>query len=366
MRKKYLENTKRIVVKVGTKSITGNIKLDPAKIKSLVSQLAGLKKKKYEIVLVTSGAISAGIGELGLTESPRNIPEKQAAASIGQIALMAKYHDLFKSFKIKIGQILLTESDLKDRQKYLNAKNTLITLLRKYDVIPIINENDVVGIEEIIFGDNDELSALIANLVDADLLILLSDVDGFFYKGRVLQLVEKLSSDIMAAAGDRGDQFSTGGMKSKLNAVKISINSGIPVIIANHKKEDILKKVVSGKNEGTFFCPSEKGLSQKKRWLAYSVVSHGKILIDDGAKNALIEMGKSLLPGGIVKAEGRFNKGEPVDVCDKNGEPFGRGLVNYERGVVELIKGKKTEQIRSLLKEKFYTEVIHRDNLVIF
>lgn len=366
MRKECLQNVRRIVIKIGTKSLTHDIKIDADKIKKISSEIAALKKEKYEIVLVTSGAICCGIGELGLKVRPRNIPEKQAAASVGQIMLMTKYHDYFKSYNIKIGQVLLTESDLKDRKKYLNAKNSLITLIKKYDVIPIVNENDVVGIEEIIFGDNDELSALISNLIDADLLILLTDIEGFYYKGKLMKTVEKLTDELLGEAGEKTDQFSTGGMKSKLNAVRIAINSGIPTIIAKSSEKDILKRIINGEEIGTFFKPFEKGLSQKKRWLAYSVVSHGKIFVDDGAKEALVKRGKSLLPGGIIKAEGRFDKGEPVDVCDSEGNPFARGLINYERQTVEKIKRKKSGEIRSLLKDKFYTEVIHRDNLVIF
>ena len=366
MRKEHLKNIKRIVIKIGTKSLTSKIKIDSRKIKKLTGEIAELKKKGYEVVLVTSGAIGSGIGEMGLNTRPRNMPEKQAAASIGQIILMAKYHDCFKKHNVKIGQVLLTESDLKDRQKYLNARNTLVTLIKKYKVLPVVNENDVVGIDEIIFGDNDVLSALIANLIDADLLVLLSDIDGFYHKGELLKEVKCLTEEILQSAGDRGDQFSTGGMKSKLNAAKICLNAGIPVIIASSMKKNILNKIVSGEDEGTFFYPAKKYLSHKKRWLAYSVVSQGKVYIDTGAKDALVHKGKSLLASGVIKVNGKFEKGDPVDVCDEDGNVIGRGLVNYENEVIEKIKGKKTELIKELLKEKFYKEVIHRDNLVIY
>ncbi len=351
---------------MGTKSLTSDIKIDPAKIKKLTDEIAELKKQGYEVVLVTSGAISSGIGEMGLKSRPKNIPEKQAAASVGQIVLMTMYNDCFKKHDIKIGQVLLTEKDLKDRKKYLNASNTLVTLIKKYKVIPVVNENDVVGVEEIIFGDNDVLSALIANLIDADLLIMLSDIDGFYHKGGLLKEVKSLTEEILKSAGDKGDRFSTGGMRSKLNAAQICINGGIPVIIANSMKKSILNKIINGEQEGTFFYPSEKGLSHRKRWLAYSVVSKGNIYIDKGARDALVERGKSLLAGGIVKVKGKFEKGDPVDICEEKGSVIGRGLVNFENEVIDRIKGKKTEFIKKLLKEKFYQEVIHRDNLVIF
>ncbi len=366
MRKECLKDIKRIVIKAGTKSLTSKIRIDSKKIQKLTSEIAKLRNQGYEIVLVTSGAISSGVGEIGLKTRPRSMPEKQAAASIGQIVLMTRYHDCFKKYDLKIGQVLLTESDLKDRQKYLNAKNTLITLIKKYRVIPIVNENDVVGTEEIVFGENDVLSALIANLIDADLLILLSDIDGFYHKGELLKEVERLTEEILRSAGDRGDQFSTGGMRSKLNAAEICVNAGIPVIIANSRKKNILSRLVKGEEEGTFFYPPEKYLSHKKRWIAYSVVSKGSLYIDNGAKDALVHKGKSLLPGGIIKVKGRFDKGDPVDVCDEEENVIGRGIINYENEIVDKIKGKKTKLIKNQLKERFYEEVIHRDNLVIF
>ena len=366
MRKEYLKNIKRIVIKVGTKSLTSEIKIDTKKIQKLTGEIAELKNSGYEIVLVTSGAISSGVGEMGLKIRPTSMPEKQASASIGQIILMTEYHDCFKKYNIKIGQVLLTESDLRDRQRYLNAKNTLVTLIRKYKVIPIVNENDVVGIEEIIFGENDVLSALIANLIDANLLVLLSDIDGFYYKGELLKEVECLTEEILKSAGDKGDKFSTGGMQSKLNAAKICVNAGIPAVIANSMKENILRRIIKGEDEGTFFYPSRKHLSHKKRWIAYSVVSKGSIYIDEGAIDALKNKGKSLLPGGITRVKGKFNKGDPVDVCDNDGNVIGRGMVNYENEIINEIKGKKTRLIKDQLKENFYEEVIHRDNLVIY
>ncbi len=353
MRKAHLKNIKRIVIKVGTKSLTSEIKIDTKKIQKLTREIAELKNSGYEIVLVTSGAISSGVGEMGLKIRPTSMPEKQASASIGQIILMTEYHDCFKKYNVKIGQVLLTENDLKDRQRYLNAKNTLVTLIKKYKVIPIVNENDV-------------LSALIANLIDANLLVLLSDIDGFYYKGELLKEVRCLTEEILKSAGDKGDKFSTGGMQSKINAAKICMNAGIPAVIANSMKENILRRIIKGEDEGTFFYPSGKHLSHKKRWIAYSVVSKGSIYIDEGAIDALKNKGKSLLPGGITRVKGKFNKGDPVDVCDNDGNVIGRGMVNYENEIINEIKGKKTKLIKDQLKENFYEEVIHRDNLVIY
>jgi len=366
VREKYLRNLKRLAIKIGTKSLTGEIKIDASKIQKLTDEISLLKYNKFEIVLVSSGAISCGVGEMGLKNKPKSMPEKQAAASIGQITLMTMYQDYFKRHNIKIGQVLLVESDLKDRQKYLNAKNTLITLIKKFNIIPIVNENDVVGIEEIIFGENDVLSALIANLIDADLLILLSDIDGFIHKGELLRDVKKLTDEILNSAGGKGDPFSTGGMQSKLDAVEICVKAGIPVVIANSMTKDILKKIVNGDNIGTFFYPSDKSLSHKKRWLAYSVVSKGCLYIDEGAREALKNKGKSLLPGGVIKVTGKFDKGDPVDIYDMQENKIGRGLVNYDNKTVEEIKGQKTSSIRNKLKDEFYEEVIHRDNLVIY
>jgi len=366
MREKYLKNIKRIVIKVGTSSLTTNIKIDPKKIKKLVKEIVKLLKHNYEVLLVTSGATTSGIGTIGLTNKPHLISEKRAAASIGQTTLMTIYHKMFSKYHIKVGQILLTENDLKQRDRYLNAKDTINTLLKKYKVLPIINENDAVGVEEIIFGDNDVLSALVANLIDADLLIILTNIEGFYKNGNLLKEVPKITEDLFAAAGKENDQFSIGGMKTKLQAAKICVTTGIPVIIASSKEKDILKRILNCEEIGTFFYPYEKPLTSKKRWIAYSVASTGKIIVDDGAKDALINHGKSLLPRGIIKCEGDFKKGDHVDIIDINGNKIGRGKTNYSMEVIEEIKKLKTEQIKQKLKDKFSPEVIHRDNMVIY
>lgn len=370
MRINHLKGIKRLVIKIGTKSITTDLKIDLKKIKKIVSEISDLHKKKFEIILVSSGAITSGIGELNLNKRPNDIPEKQAFASVGQIALISHYHNLFRKDNITIGQVLLTESDLKDRVKYLNARNTLLTLIEKYKVIPIINENDVVGVEEIIFGDNDVLSALIANLIDADLLILLTNTHGFYMtKNGKMELVHEISSltdEMFTAAGQSEDEFSTGGMKSKLQAVKIANQSGIPAVIAYNNEKEVLKKIIIGEKIGSFFYPQEKGLSHKKRWIAFSVAPKGRLIIDDGAKDAIIKKNKSLLAGGIINIDGKFAKGDPVDICDKQKQTIARGLVNYNSEAIDKIKGKKSSEIQKICDDKFYEEVIHKDNMVIY
>ncbi|MDD5067240.1 MAG: glutamate 5-kinase [bacterium] len=370
MREEYLKKVKRIVIKVGTRSLTRDLLVDKNKISKLVDGITGLYRKNYEILLVSSGAIASGIGELGLTKKPRDIPEKQASASVGQISLMSHYHDLFRKKHIRVGQVLLTESDLKDRVRYLNARNTLLTLIAKYKVVPVINENDVVGVEEIIFGDNDVLSALIANLVNADLLVMLTDTDGFYVqkdgKKCLLSDVREFSDDLADQAGGCGDEFSTGGMRSKLQAARIVTHAGGCAVIANSKEKNILARILSGEKIGTFFCGQEKALSHKKRWIAFSVVPMGKVFIDEGAGEALMKGNKSLLAGGITGVEGEFKQGDPVDICDAGGRVIGRGITNYAVNILDAIKGRRTAEIRKMLNEEFYEEVIHRDNLVIY
>lgn len=372
MIKDYLKTIKRIVLKIGTKSLINKETelLDENKVLKLVKDIAYLLEQKKEVVLVSSGAIITGAGILGLKRRPVSIPEKQAVASVGQIGLMQVYKKCFARLGIEIGQILLTEDDLKNRERYLNARNTFITLIENFRVVPVVNENDVVGIEEIVFGDNDVLSALVANLVDADLLVILSDIKGFFlYKDQkriFLKEVKKITYEIERCAGATEDKFGTGGMRSKIKAAKISTHSGIPVIITNSDEKEVLKRIINGEIIGTFFHPSEKGLSQRKRWIAYSVAPRGKIVIDVGAKKALTERGKSLLPSGIIKLEGEFKPGDPVDIIDENDNIIGRGLVNYDSSIVNQIKGKKSEYIKNVVSEKYYPEVIHRDNLVIY
>ncbi|MFW5999324.1 MAG: glutamate 5-kinase [Halanaerobiaceae bacterium] len=368
----------RIVVKVGSSTLTHeNGKLDFTRIDHLLRQLVDLKNGGREMLLVTSGAIGAGMGELGLKERPKLIPEQQAAAAVGQGLLVGVYNKFLNQYGEQGAQVLLTASDLEDRERYLNAFNTLLTLL-EYGIIPIINENDTVVTEEIKFGDNDTLSALVAGLVEADLLINLSDVEGF-YNGdprenadrEVIHRVEAPLSRFKELAGVRGSKFGTGGMKTKLEAAEIAMNSGITMVIGPGYRKNILLQLVemlAGREEfnlGTTFIPAEESLSKRKQWLSFNLTPAGSIVIDRGAEKALVERGKSLLPGGVTGVEGDFSPGEPVRIKNPDGLIVGKGIVNYSSREVEEIRGCHTGEIYSRLGYINQEEIIHRDNMVI-
>ena len=364
----YLHKVKRIVVKVGSNSLTTDYTIDKTKIKKIVNGLSELAQS-YEILLVSSGAIAAGRGLLGLHSKIRNVSEKQAAASIGQIELIEIYKKFFNKNQITISQILLTEGDFADRQKYLNARDTVNVLL-KHKVLPIINENDTVGISEIIFGDNDMLSALIAILVDADLLITLSDVDGLmdFNKKRLVTHVEKIDDTIFSLVQAKKTKEGRGGMISKLKAVQTVMDSGKLGIIANSQKKNVLSDLLQGKELGTFFAPKnflsdKKNGHFKKKWIRYSGMSKGVLKLDSGAVSAL-SRNKSLLATGIKTVEGFFNRGDIVTICDDRGKSVGRGIVNYSSKDLELIKGKKTSDFEKILGFKLNNEIVHKDNFV--
>lgn len=363
-RDRILKKVHRIVIKIGTSSITTDFKLDKNKLKILINQISTLRRQNYEIVLVTSGAISAGAGVLKLSSRPEILPMKQACASIGQSVLMNYYSKLFEREKIIVSQILLTRNDLKNRQSYLNARNTIFTLL-KYKVLPIVNENDTVATEEIIFGDNDTLSALVCLLIDGDLLVILSDVDGFYLDGKIVSNVTNITKQMEENADDSASKYGTGGMKTKLKSAKIVTKSGGAVIIANSNKKNILLDILMGKEIGTFFFPTEKQISARKRWIAYSLTGVGKIIIDEGAEEAIVKKNKSLLPSGIIRVEDKFKLGDGVDIYNNQNKLIGRGIVNYNSKEIEKIMGKKTTEISSILGFKSYDEVISRDNLVI-
>lgn len=356
----------RIVVKVGTKILTSkNYSLDKAWIKNLASQFISLINKKIEPILVTSGAIGAGMGILGLASRPKLLPDQQAAAAVGQGQLMRIYDTIFKQHSLNTAQILLTREDLSVRKRYLNAKNTLFTLLN-YKVVPIINENDTVSVDEIKFGDNDRLSALVASLIHAELLIILSDVDGLYTgKKAVIPVVEKITPEIEGLAGKYTSPLGTGGMASKIEAAKVCAASGISCIVANGRLPNVLLKILEGKSVGTLFCPKQQSLRALKRWIGFSAKISGQIFVDQGAKEALTSKNRSLLPKGIVKLRGTFTTGDTVSIKDLENQEFARGLVNYSSEELAKIKGQNTERIKTILGYKYYDEVVHRDNLVI-
>ena len=365
-----------MVVKVGTRILTDqNGKLNLIYIEKVIKQIADLRTQGKEVLLVSSGAIGAGIGKLNLATKPTILAQKQAVAAIGQGHLIKLYEKLFAKYQITIAQILLTREDLRDRKRYLNSRNTLLSLL-KYNIIPIINENDTVATEEIEFGDNDTLSALVASLVGADLLIILSTIDGLYSKNpediknkreecKFINYIPEITKEIMSYASNSGTNLGTGGMLTKLQAASIATDSGVNTILANGKKEEIIKKILSGEDVGTYISAKKIGLSLRKRWLAFGPLSQGSIVIDSGAKEAIINNGKSLLPSGIINIEGIFNAEEMVKVKDAKKRLIGRGLVNYNSIDLEKIKGLKSEAIIKLFGQKAKKEAIHRDKMVL-
>lgn len=363
---------KRLVVKVGSAVLSkGDIALHQATLERICRELVWLRKEGYQVVLVSSGAILAGMGRLGLTERPGSIPLKQAAAAVGQSLLMRHYEEAFAPYGQKLGQLLLTQEDFRSRHRYLNARNTLFTLLH-LGVLPVINENDTVAVEEIKFGDNDHLSVLVATLLGADLLVILTDLDGLYTadprrdpNARLVHEVPKRSTGLHFWADDSGTGLGTGGMVTKVEAARRAAASGIPTIIANGLVEGILGRIVRGEAVGTIFQASASRMRSRKRWLAFATERRGRITVDAGAKEALIRHGKSLLPSGVVSVDGGFEGGEVVSLCDTLGVEFARGVANYDAEQVERIKGIRSNQIEDTLGAKLFDEVVHRNNLVI-
>jgi glutamate 5-kinase len=357
MPRETLKGASRIVVKLGTGVLTdANKHPDLAQMEQLVSQMAAQRAAGREIVLVTSGAVGAGMGTLGYKKRPAQLAQLQACAAVGQSRLMSTYEQLFGKFNLHVGQVLLTHDDLQHHERHLNARNTLIGLLRS-GVVPIINENDAVSFTEIKFGDNDKLSALVASLLPADLLIILTTVSGVIQDfgkptARTLSVVEQIDSEIEAMAGGTTSVTAVGGMASKIQAAKIVIRSGIPLVIASGRKRDVLALITEGQDEGTLFAPKANKLKGRKRWIAFFHHPKGSLFVDEGAKRALREQGKSLLPPGISHCEGDFQAGEVVSIRDLDGTEFARGIADY---CSSDIQGKKVPK----------SEVIHRDNLVI-
>jgi len=346
-----------MVVKVGTGVLTDSRRQpDPAQMEQLVAQIAEQRKAGREVLLVTSGAVGAGMGVLGYEKRPTDLSELQACAAVGQSRLMAVYERLFAAHGLAVAQVLLTHEDLEHHERHLNARNTLVTLLR-HGVVPIINENDAVSFAEIKFGDNDRLSALVTVLLPADLLVILTTVDGVienFGKAdpRTIPVVEKIDAALERIARGTQSPTAVGGMASKLEAARIVMRAGIPMVIASGRKKNVLQRVLSGETEGTLFVPGPTRLRGRKRWIAFFHHPKGTLYVDDGARTALREKGKSLLPPGIARCEGDFDAGEVVRICDLDGTEFARGLASFS-----------AEQIRS--RQLRGVEVVHRDNLVL-
>jgi len=318
-----------------------------------------------DCILVTSGAIGAGMSLLGLKKRPGSLSELQANASIGQGHLMQIYNEYFKARGYLVGQILLTQEDFNARDRYLNIKHTLFTLL-KHNAVPIINENDTVSTDEIRCGDNDRLSALISDLCQADRLIILTDVDGLLdADGNVIRLIEEVTSKIESLAGKSQCDLGTGGMATKLVAAKGVVSCGIDCVIANGRKKDVILKVLQGEEIGTTFKGGKAKIMAKKRWIAFSSKARGRISVDDGAREALLKKNRSLLSSGIIGTGGSFARGDVVSIVDKNESEFAKGIANYSSEEISKIKGLNTSEFKGVLGYKGHDEVVHKDNLVI-
>ena len=372
--RRELGKIRRLVVKVGSSLVTTpETGPDPARIEALAAEIAAIRADR-EVVLVTSGAIATGMARLALPARPRSIPEKQAAAAVGQSALMWQYEAAFKRHGIAVGQVLLTAQDISDRARYLNARNTLLALLR-FSVLPVVNENDTVAVEEIKVGDNDNLSAFVASLIEADLLVLLTDVEGLYTgdpardpTARKLDTVDAVNDAIEALVWKRAGSGSgsVGGMATKLQAAQKAAAAGVAMVIGSGLEEGILTRIVAGDTVGTFFPAKADRLTARKRWIAFAVPPQGRLTVDAGAVVALTRRGKSLLPSGLVDVDGEFAAGDLVAVAgEPDGREFARGLVNFEAAELRRIKGAKTQDIEARLGYRSVDEVIHRDNLVI-
>ncbi|MDY6823136.1 MAG: glutamate 5-kinase [Thermodesulfobacteriota bacterium] len=370
-RQHIFDTARRVVIKAGSGVLTGDDGLNLTAVDSISSDISALMDRGIEIIFVSSGAIAAGRKKIGMTHQSLDLPARQAAAAIGQSDLIMEYENAFARCDKKVAQILLTADDLSNRRRYLNARNTIHTLL-SWKVVPIINENDTVVVEEIKFGDNDNLAAMIAMLMDADLLINLTDTDGLYDKDPrthadavLIESVSSISKKMEEAAGTIPGALGTGGMLSKVKAAKKVIASGVPMMIANGCRPNVLPDLFAGKADGTFFQPKPHKLPSKKRWIAFSLKPKGTLVVDDGAASALVKKGKSLLPSGISEVMGDFGMGAPVTLVNRKGEKLGIGLVNYKSADIRCILGLRSCDIAGELGHKPYDEVIHRDNMVV-
>jgi glutamate 5-kinase len=371
-KKQILRRCRRVVVKIGSQVLSSPAGIEKDRIKGLVRELARLHEQGKELVVVSSGAVASGMTRLGLKERPKTIPQKQALAAVGQIKLMALYEEYFSRFDKNVAQVLLTHEDLANRRRYINAKHTLLTLL-DLSIVPVINENDTVAVEEMQFGDNDHLSALVATLLEADLLIILSDVDGVYDRdprlddgAELLSVIENIKGAKTKLGGKSRSLYGTGGIATKIDAAEKASAAGIPTLIASGMDPEILKKIFDAEEEtGTCVVPNGNRLANRKHWIAYNLKPAGEIVLDEGAVEALVQKGKSLLPSGLKNIHGSFGVGECVRCLDLQGREFARGLVNYSAHELEQIKGLHTSKIEKVLGYKIYDEIIHRDDLVL-
>ncbi len=366
-----LSPVRRLVVKVGSGVLTAEEGLNAEVISGLADDIMALRRAGKEVILVSSGAIASGLRKVGMSRRPKSISQQQAMAAIGQSSLMRAWENSFEPYGQKVAQILLTRDDLTHRGRYLNARNTIFALLG-WQVLPIINENDTVVVDEIKFGDNDNLSAMVTNLTESQLLVNLTDINGLYDKDPrtsgdacLIGVVDEISRDIIKFAGSIPGFLGTGGMASKIRAAEKVSHGGVPTIIANGLRSGILGRIFSGQEEGTLFLPRDIPLCSRKHWIAFTKAPRGLLVIDEGAEKAILANGKSLLPSGIRDVQGRFSLGDKVAVVGENGHELAVGMVNYHSGDIRKIMGLKSHEIEAALGFKHEDEVIHRDNLVV-
>ncbi len=365
LRQNVIAPAERIVLKVGTNAVcAAGGGVNRRAVDDLADQVARVMAKGVSVTLVASGAIGAGLRELGLSERPRTMPMLQACAAVGQGQLMREFHDAFAERDLRVAQVLLTRDDFEDRTRYLNIRNTL-GALAGCGALAIVNENDTIAVDEIRFGENDVLAALVAGMVGADVLVLLTSVDGLIKDGEVLDIVEQVDEATLALDDGRRSQLGSGGMSSKLQAAGMVARAGEVTVIANAAEPDVLGRLLAGERIGTVFVPAGRKMPRRKRWIMQATRVTGRVVVDEGAARALVERGKSLLPSGIVAVAGRFPKGATVAVWDTNGRQIARGLTNYSSGQIDSIKGLRSDRIAEKLGDKPYDEVIHRDNMTL-
>jgi glutamate 5-kinase len=371
-KRQILRRVRRIVVKIGSQILSSTEGIEESRLRALVRELAALHDQKKEIVVVSSGAVAAGMTRLGRKERPKTIPEKQALAAVGQIRLMALYERHFSKFDKCVAQVLLSHADLANRQRYINAKHTFQMLLAA-SIVPIVNENDTVAVEEMQFGDNDHLSALVSTLLGADLLVILSDVEGVydrdprvFNDARLIPLIDNVKQTKSAIHGVSQSALGTGGIATKVAAGEEAAVAGIPTIITSGLVTRAIERVFDIEEQvGTLILPDQNRLTHRKHWIAYTLKPAGDVVVDAGAHEAVVQKGRSLLPSGLTEVRGAFGVGECVRCLDGQGLEFARGLVNYSAHELNQIKGLHTSKIEKVLGYKAYDEIIHRDDLVV-
>jgi glutamate 5-kinase len=371
-----LKDASRIIIKLGSLVVTtADGEVDAANLAHLAEQICELTRAGKEVVLITSGAIRSGRKQLGIHDRSLDLPARQAAAAVGQIELMWRYREIFGRFDQPIAQVLLTQAELSDFRRYLHLRNTLTTMLREYRVVPVLNENDSVSAEGVQIGENDRLAAVVASKLDADLLLSLSDVAGYYdgdphhnRNATLIPVVTDITPEMEGRAADSAGPAGRGGMRSKVESAKLAMAAGVVMVIAAGRERDVIRRIMAGEEVGTIFVPKPAKLRSRKRWIAYAAVPRGRLLVDDGAAKALVKDGKSLLPVGVVSVEGEFEAGDMVSVLLADGgerREIARGLVNYGSADLKRIQGCKSKDIEKLLGHRDFDEAIHRDNLVV-